>query len=69
MTDLTEARKALEAVVKECTTDTEHVDVLCVADAVLDMMPHLPTILQCLQAAEQAQAVGEQGALPKVSAW
>lgn len=68
MTDLTEARKALERLSNEL-----HDMFLSgggVFNSAKELRPHIPAILQCLQAAEKAQALrDEQGALPKVSAW
>lgn len=47
----------------------EYINALLAVEAVNAFAKYGPAILQCLQAAEQAQALREQGELPKVSAW
>lgn len=69
MTDLAEARKALEFLELQINKKPHRSDTGNIAYAAMRLDIHLPAILQCLQAAEQAQAVREQGELPKISAW
>lgn len=64
MTDLTEARKALEKLENALARKR-----FGVFESATRLERYIPAILQCLQAAEQAQALREPGDLPKVSAW